>query len=81
MNRGGTSPLKSGGGTYNSQVDLHEKREVPRYDLSGHPDGLVSGVAVVVAVQRDHLPVVLVRPPREVAVALDTRQRRGQPGT
>ena len=50
---------------------LHEKGKVPWDDLAAHADRLVSRVAVVVAVQRDHLAVILVRPTGVVTIILD----------
>ena len=42
--------------------------------MAGDADGLVAGVAVVVAVHGNHLTVVLVCPASKVAVTLDAKE-------
>merc|ERR1719312_290357 len=50
---------------------LHEKREVPGYDLATHSDRLVPGVAQEVAIHRHGLAMVLVSPASVVPETLD----------
>ena len=64
----------SGGQRRSEFPCLHQHGKVPGNDLSDHADGFMPGVAEVVAVNGDGLPLNLVGPPREVTV---TSNRRG----